>query len=102
MIKLGTYVSVNYNHIKVFLGKFVQEIGGDLERFGSILCNDLAYVQVFSRHRNISSLTPELTPEINATAIVSPNSTIVGDVSIKGYSTIGYNTVLRAEHSTIR
>lgn len=102
MLRLGTIVSVNYNQIKFFLGKLVQEIGGDIERFGSVLCSDLAYTQVFSRHRNISTVSHDFSPEINATAIVSPNSTIVGDVVVKGYSTIGYNSILRAEINTIR
>jgi hypothetical protein len=102
MLKIGNVISVNYNNFKHMFGKIVQEIGGDIERFGSVLCSDLAYVQVFSRHRNISSIESEFHPEINATAIISPNSTIVGDVSIKGYSTVGYNSVIRAEHNTIR
>lgn len=102
MLRFGTIVSINYNQIKLLFGKFIQEIGGDLERFGSVLCSDLAYTQVFSRHRNVSTISDDFSPEINATAIVSPNSTIVGDVTIKGYSTIGYNSILRAEHNTIR
>lgn len=101
MFKISTILSFAYKRLKFHVGRYVVEIGGDIERYGSFLASDVAYLQVFSRHRKISRIG-YFTPEINNTSIVSENSSCLGDVQIKAYSTIGYNAVLRGDCATIR
>ena len=89
-----------FNQLKKFVGRFVTELGGDLERSGSRMTDDVAYKQVFSRHRNITSIN-DVKPEIKDSFIAS-NATVAGEVQIDSYSYIGYNVVMRGDSSPIR
>eukprot|EP00340_Litonotus_pictus_P000500 CAMPEP_0170515972 /NCGR_PEP_ID=MMETSP0209-20121228/2341_1 /TAXON_ID=665100 ORGANISM="Litonotus pictus, Strain P1" /NCGR_SAMPLE_ID=MMETSP0209 /ASSEMBLY_ACC=CAM_ASM_000301 /LENGTH=251 /DNA_ID=CAMNT_0010800707 /DNA_START=28 /DNA_END=783 /DNA_ORIENTATION=+ len=91
----------SYLGMRSFFGKLVTEVGGDLERMGSSLCEDVAYKQVFSRHRNIANINTSK-PEVSESSYYTPNCTILGDVHVSSFSTIGYNTTIRAEISPIR
>lgn len=86
---------------RTFIGKFITEVGGFFERVGSRINNDLGYLQVFSRHRQLASHTC-FSPDVNDTSIIAPNASLNGDVFVKAYSNIGYGTVMRAELSPIR
>lgn len=85
---------------KFTIGRFITEIGGEIERFGSRISSDMAYRQIFSRHRNIGSIEDQ-EPKIS-NSYIERNATVLGDVQISEYSKIGHNVVLRAELSPIR
>lgn len=85
---------------KLNIGRFITELGGDIERSGSRISSDIAYRQVFSRHRNIGTIEDQA-PKIS-NSYVEKNATVLGDVQINEYSKIGHNVVLRAEVSPIR
>ena len=100
-MKTINFTTNAFKLLKGMAGKFIQEIGGELERKGCQFSNDISYQAIYSRHRNVSYID-NVAPEINKTSILAENSTIVGDVIIQSFSNIGYNAVLRAEDSVIR
>lgn len=102
MLKCGGFFSQIMLKAKARIGRVVQEMGGDLERLGSNLTEDVAYKQVFSRHRQITAIDEIYKPSVAGNSFVSDNASLVGDVDIKDYSCIGFNSVLRAETSPIR
>ena len=101
MFKISTLLSIASKNSKRTLGKFIQEFGGDIERWGCVYLSDVAYKQKLSRHRNVN-LVRDIKPEINNTSFISENCTLLGDVQIQSYSNIGYNVIMRAEENTIR
>jgi len=101
MFKIQNVVFTTLNKAKNFIGKIIIEAGGDMERKGSDLIGDVAYLQVFSRHRNITKIN-EIKPDVSHDSFITSNCTLAGDVQVKAYSNIGYNSVLRAELAPIR
>ena len=97
---MGLLISKTIKSTKLFLGRFITEIGGELERKGSEYSNDIAYLQVFSRHRKISSIN-DVFPQVSNSHIAE-NSSILGDVQINSYANIGHNVTMRAEVAPIR
>jgi len=100
MFHIPTLISKTLNQTKLFFIRFITEIGGDLERKGSKLSNDIAYFQILSRHRKINPYL-DILPTINNSKI-SENSTLVGDVQVNQFTNIEHNVVLRAETAPIR
>jgi carbonic anhydrase/acetyltransferase-like protein (isoleucine patch superfamily) len=97
---LGLLISKSIKTAKLAIGRFITEIGGDLERKGSEYSNDIAYLQVFSRHRKFSSIN-DVFPQVS-NAHIAENSSILGDVQINSYANIGHNVTMRAEVAPIR
>lgn len=101
MKKIVTGACSYVKNLKKTFGIIVQEFGGDFERNGSYITGDVAHMQIFSRHRTLQPIN-DISPTISSSCHISPNATLVGDVHIKEYSQVGYNTVMRAELNAIR
>jgi carbonic anhydrase/acetyltransferase-like protein (isoleucine patch superfamily) len=71
-----------------------------MERYGSQLTDDIAYMQQLSRHRNIMRYM-DTKPSLDNCWVAS-NSTLVGEVNVSAYSSIWYNATLRADLNPIR
>src|SRR5438552_1476204 len=85
---------------KFYIGMFLSELGGGVERLGSRLTEDRAYLQQLPRHRNIFPIF-ENKPNIDY-SFVAENSTLAGEVFVSSYASVWYNAVLRAEYNAIR
>jgi carbonic anhydrase/acetyltransferase-like protein (isoleucine patch superfamily) len=85
----------NYN-----IGKVLKEAGLAMDRFGSRLLNDVAYMQELSRHRQTMSLY-DVQPAVDD-AWVAPNASLIGEVIVSKYATVWYNVVIRAELNPVR
>jgi carbonic anhydrase/acetyltransferase-like protein (isoleucine patch superfamily) len=88
------------NRAKHSLGRFLKELGLQLDRTGSQMSYDIAFQQKLSRAQQVIPLY-EHRPDIR-NAWVAPNATILGRVLISPWATIWYGAVLRAELNTIR
>lgn len=67
---------------------------------GSKLTDDVAYMQIMSRHRN-KNIIDGSRPQVDE-SYVANNSTLAGEVHIGSYSSIGFNVVMRADAHPIR
>ena len=100
MTQFPNLISKFINYSKYYIGRIISETGARIDAVGSRFSDDIAYIQVFSRHRKISSIN-QVFPQISD-SYIAENASVLGDVRISSYSTIGYNVVLRAEISPIR
>ena len=71
-----------------------------MDRFGSKLTNDVAYMSDSSRHRQQMPLYDAI-PKVKE-AWVAPNATLIGDVLVSQFATIWYNVIIRAELNAVR
>ena len=86
---------VNYN-----IGRVFKEAGLSLDRSGSNLVNDVAYLQETSRHRQRMPLY-DAVPVVED-AWVAPNASLIGDVVVSRWATVWYNVTIRAELNAVR
>lgn len=86
---------VNFN-----IGKVLKEAGLAMDRFGSRMNNDIAYMQELSRHRQVMPLY-DVAPNVD-NAWVAPNASLIGEVIVSKYATVWYNVVIRAELNPVR
>lgn len=63
-------------HIKVKLGSNLKELGLELDRKGSVMTNDIAFMQPLNRHRQVIK-TGHHIPQTNG-AWIAPNACLVG------------------------
>lgn len=71
-----------------------------MDRFGSRMSNDVAYLQELSRHRQVMPLYDVVAKIDNAW--IAPNASLVGEVIVSKYATVWYNVVIRAELNAVR
>lgn len=71
-----------------------------MDRFGSRMSNDVAYMQELSRHRQVMPLYDVVSTIDNAW--VAPNASLIGEVIVSKYATVWYNVVIRAELNPVR
>jgi gamma-carbonic anhydrase len=71
-----------------------------MDRFGSRMQNDVAYMQELSRHRQQMPLY-DVVPHVD-NAWIAPNASLIGEVIVSKYATIWYNVVIRAELNPVR
>ena len=71
-----------------------------MDRFGSRMQNDVAYMQELSRHRQQMPLY-DVAPHVD-NAWVAPNASLIGEVIVSKYATVWYNVVIRAELNPVR
>lgn len=71
-----------------------------MDRFGSRMENDIAYMQELSRHRQTMPLY-DVQPHID-NAWIAPNASLIGEVIVSKYATVWYNVVIRAEMNPVR
>lgn len=81
-------------------GRVYKEAGLGLDRFGSGLTNDVAYMQDSSRHRQKMPLYDAI-PKTEE-AWVAPNASLIGDVIVSRWATVWYNVTIRAELNAVR
>lgn len=72
-----------------------------MDRYGSNLSDDVAYLQDTSRHRQRMPLYDAI-PVVQTDAWVAPNAALVGDVIVSRWSTIWYGVTIRAELNAVR
>lgn len=85
----------NYNFGRVF-----KEAGLAMDRFGSRLSNDIAYMQDLSRHRQVLPMYESIPHHTNAW--IAPNSSLIGEVIVSKWATVWYNVTIRAELNPVR
>ena len=81
-------------------GKVMREAGLGVDRTGSRLTNDIAYMEELSRHRTQLPLY-DLKP-ITQNAWVAPNATLVGEVYVSKWATVWYGAVVRGDINAVR
>ena len=81
-------------------GRVLKEAGLSMDRFGSRLSHDIAYLAPLSRHRQVLPLYDQVPKTQDAW--IAPNATLVGDVFVSKYATVWYGAVLRGERHPIR
>jgi gamma-carbonic anhydrase len=82
------------------VGRVFKEAGLAMDRFGSRLENDIAYMQDLSRHKQTMSLY-DVKPTVDD-AWIAPNASLIGEVIVSKYATVWYNVVIRAELNPVR
>ena len=87
---------LNYN-----AGRIYKEAGLSLDRFGSGLTYDIAYMQESSRHRQKMPLYDSI-PQTSEESWIAPNASLIGDVLISRWATVWYNVTIRAELNAVR
>lgn len=83
------------------IGRMFRETGLALDKYGSVLSKDIAYLEPLSRHRSVMPLY-DLEPSIFLNSFVAPNSTIVGEVSVGHDTSIWYGCVIRGDINAVR
>jgi len=81
-------------------GRVLKEAGLNLDRVGSRMVNDIAYMQELSRHKSKMALY-ESVPSVDQ-CWIAPNATLVGDVIVSKWAAIWYNATLKGEYNSIR
>ena len=88
------------NRANYVVGRFLKELGLQLDRYGSHLGYDIAYAQHLSRAQQVIPLYEHKADIRNAW--IAPNATLIGRVLVSPWAAIWYGAVLRAELNTIR
>ena len=96
----GYFVQRCLTRVKYNLGRVQKEAGLSLDRFGSTLTNDVAYMQDTSRHRQTMPLY-DCIPTVKD-AWIAPNASLVGNVVVSKWATVWYNVTIRAELNAVR
>lgn len=71
-----------------------------MDRYGSKLTSDTAYMQTLSRHRKLMALD-NIKPSVDH-SFIAENATLAGEVIVSAYSSIWYGATLKAELNPIR
>ena len=90
-----------YLMIKVGFGRGLREAGLQIDQAGSVLSNDIAYLEPASRHRNIMPLYNKI-PVISPSAYIAPSSTVYGDVFVGKDSYFSFGSVAKGDINAIR
>lgn len=83
------------------LGRSLREAGLDLDRRGSILSKDIAFLEPINRHRNILNIE-DYSLAVSQSANIAPNATVYGDVSIAQGSYVGFGAVVDGLNNPVR
>ena len=71
-----------------------------MDRFGSRLGNDIAYMQDLSRHRQKMPIYDSIPQTENAW--IAPNATLIGEVLVSKWACVWYGATIRAEINPVR
>lgn len=82
-------------------GQMIRETGLELDRRGSLLQKDIAYLEPINRHRNVLNLE-EYQHSISNSVHIAPSATVYGNVSIARDSYIGFGAVVDGLYNPIR
>jgi len=58
--RLGQWPGWMITRVKYILGRNFKELGLELDRRGSVMSNDIAFMQQLNRHRQIMGLAEEI------------------------------------------
>ena len=86
--------------LSMIIGNALRESGQALDRLGSKLTRDVAYMEKYSRHRKLMPLD-QLWPSHGA-SFIAPSSSLIGQVQVGNNSSVWYGVVLRGDQSAIR
>ena len=84
----------------MILGNALRESGQTLDRIGSKMTRDVAYMEKYSRHRKLMPLD-QLWPS-HGKSFIAPSSSLIGEVLVGNNCSIWYGVVLRGDQSAIR
>ena len=84
----------------MIIGRALRETGQALDRVGSAMTKDVAYLERYSRHRKLMPLD-ELWPS-HGKSFIAPNASVIGEVLIGNNCAIWYGSVLKGDLSAIR
>jgi UDP-3-O-[3-hydroxymyristoyl] glucosamine N-acyltransferase len=88
-------------YLKCNFGRMLREAGLDLDRRGSQLSKDIAYLEPINRHRNILNI--ELYKlAISPSAHIAPNATVYGHVSMARDCYVGFGAVVDGLYNPVR
>lgn len=82
------------------VGTVCRETGQVLDRVGSRMTDDVAYLERYSRHRKLYPLH-EIWPS-HGRSFIAPNASLVGEVQVGNNCAIWYGAVLKADKYAIR
>lgn len=83
------------------LGRSLREAGLELDRRGSIIEKDIAFLEPINRHRNILNIE-DYSLAISKSTSIAPNATVYGDVSIGQNSYVGFGAVVDGLFNPVR
>ena len=89
------------NYYRQSLGRFLREAGLELDRKGSRMVKDIAYLEPINRHRNILNIWSyrlALSPSTH----VAPNATVFGNVSLAQNVYVGFGAVVDGMANPVR
>ena len=79
----------------------LREAGLELDRRGSLIQHDIAYLEPINRHRNVLNIE-EYQHAISQSVHIAPNATVYGNVSIARDSYIGFGAVVDGLYNPVR
>ncbi|OMJ73505.1 hypothetical protein SteCoe_27805 [Stentor coeruleus] len=86
--------------LRMILGKALRETGQAIDRAGSSMTRDVAYMERYSRHRKLMPLD-QLWPS-HGKSFIAPNASLIGEVLVGTNCAIMYGAVLRGDISALR
>lgn len=94
-------VNEAYHYSRRSLGRFLREAGLELDRRGSRLVNDIAYLEPLNRHRNLLSIE-EHSLAISPSTHIAPNATVYGTVFFARDGYVGFGAVVDGLANPVR
>ena len=86
--------------LAMIFGAALRETGQALDRAGSKMTRDVAYMEKYSRHRKLMPID-QLWPS-HGKSFIAPSSSLIGEVQVGNDSSVWYGVVLRGDQSAIR
>jgi carbonic anhydrase/acetyltransferase-like protein (isoleucine patch superfamily) len=86
--------------LRMMLGKALRETGQALDRAGSSMTRDVAYMERYSRHRKLMPID-QLWPS-HGKSFIAPNASLIGEVLVGTNCAVMYGAVLRGDISAVR
>ena len=82
-------------------GRLLREAGLGLDRKGSQLTRDIAYLEPINRHRNILNIE-HYSLALAPSTYIAPNATVFGDVSMARDGYVGFGAVVDGLFNPVR
>lgn len=83
------------------LGRILREAGLKLDRKGSQLTKDIAFLEPINRHRNVLNIDMYCLA-ISPSASIAPNATVYGNVSLAQDTYVGFGAVVDGLFNPVR
>ena len=89
------------NYFKISAARMLREAGLHLDRKGSKLTNDIAYLEPINRHRNILNID-NYSLAISPSASIAPNATVYGNVALAHDTYVGFGATVDGLFNPVR